>query len=305
MSYATQEDLLVTSAQIGQLSSVFVNKKVTGIEQARVKCTGTSEDALLAMLGIPYGASNPGDKLPIYPVPVYHTNWVPGDMTSLGISLPVANVVTVPFLQNLLELTQFVANPLYLEFDEFSQMMLLKDRQGTANTQAIDNFLSEVNFYEWNTAQDKGYPFAQAVNNLSARFPQYAHLIHAYDEEWERSIIGIIPETVDVVNKLKTSGYTLYGLTNWSGEKFPIIRKRFPVVSLLDYILVSGEVNLLKPDPSIFELFLQKIGRRSEDCLLIDDSIPNIEEARRLGFATYHFSSPAKLILDFQQMSVL
>ncbi len=140
LSYATQEDLLVTSAQIGQLSSVFVNKKVTGIEQARVKCTGTSEDALLAMLGIPYGASNPGDKLPIYPVPVYHTNWVPGDMTSLGISLPVANVVTVPFLQNLLELTQFVANPLYLEFDEFSQMMLLKDRQGTANTQAIDNW---------------------------------------------------------------------------------------------------------------------------------------------------------------------
>ncbi len=144
LSYATQEDLLVTSAQIGQLSSVFVNKKVTGIEQARVNCTGTSEDALLAMLGIPYGASNPGDKLPIYPVPVYPTNWVPGDMTSLGISLPVANVVTVLFLQNLHKLTQFVANPLYLEFDEFSQMMLLKDRQGTTNPQAIADW-EEVN----------------------------------------------------------------------------------------------------------------------------------------------------------------
>ena len=146
LSYATQDDLLVNLAQIGQLSSVFVNKKVTGIEQARVNCTGDTEDALMAMLAIPYGAPNPGDPLPLYPVPVYPANWVPGDMASLGKSLPVTNGVTVPFLQNLLELTQFVASPLYLEFDEFSQMMLLKDRQETANPQAIANW-NTINSY--------------------------------------------------------------------------------------------------------------------------------------------------------------
>ena len=68
--------------------------------------------------------------------------------------------------------------------------------------QAVDAFLTEINFSVWNLSQDRGYPFASAVIDLSAQFPQYAHLIHAYDEEWEQSITGVIPETVDILVRL-------------------------------------------------------------------------------------------------------
>ncbi len=173
------------------------------------------------------------------------------------------------------------------------------------DTQAIDNFLTEINFSSWNLSQDKGYPFAQAVTDLSVQFPQYAHLIHAYDEEWEQSITGIIPETVKIIYKLKATGNHLFGLTNWSAEKFSIVRHNFKVFDLFEDILVSGEVKLIKPDPAIFQLLLKNIHRQPDECLLVDDSPKNIETAQNMGFATHHFTSPARLEMCLHQMDIL
>jgi 2-haloacid dehalogenase len=173
------------------------------------------------------------------------------------------------------------------------------------NTRAIDNFLAEINFYSWNLSQDKGYPFAQAVTELSAQFPQYADLIHAYDEEWEESIVGIVPGTAEIMFKLKAAGFQLYGLSNWSAEKFPIVRYSYKVFDLFEEIVISGEVKLIKPNPGIFHILLQKIHHPPEECLLIDDSLENIDVARKMGFATHHFTSPARLELELQRMGIL
>jgi 2-haloacid dehalogenase len=173
------------------------------------------------------------------------------------------------------------------------------------DTQAVDNFLEEIDFSSWNLSQDKGFPFHQAVINLSARFPHYAHLIRAYDEEWEQSITGVIPETAEILFRLKASGYRLYGLTNWSAEKFTLVRHKYEVFDLFEDIIVSGEVKLIKPDPAIFLLLLEKIHLRPEECLLVDDSSSNIETARKLGFTTHHFTSPALLEAALQKMGLL
>jgi 2-haloacid dehalogenase len=173
------------------------------------------------------------------------------------------------------------------------------------DTAAINRFLEEINFSDWNLAQDKGYPFAQAVTELSDRFPQHAHLIHAYDEEWEQSITGLIPETVEILHKLKAAGYHLYGLTNWSAEKFSIVRHKYAFFELFEDILVSGEVKLVKPDPAVFRLLLKRIHCKPKECLLVDDSLQNIEVAHKMGFVTHHFTSAARFKLELHQMDIL
>ncbi|MGB8214740.1 MAG: HAD family phosphatase [Anaerolineales bacterium] len=173
------------------------------------------------------------------------------------------------------------------------------------DTQAIDAFLAEINFSDWNLSQDKGYPFALAVTDLSTKFPQYARIIRAYDEEWEESITGIIPETAEILFRLKAVGYRLYGLTNWSAEKFTLVRHKYKVFDLFEDIVVSGEVKLVKPDPAIFHLLLQKINRQPQECLLVDDSQKNVETAQMMGFVTHHFTNPARLVLKLQQMAIL
>jgi len=53
--------------------------------------------------------------------------------------------------------------------------------------------------------------------------------------------------------------------------------------------LVSGEVGLVKPDPEIFELALDRFGLSRENCLFIDDNEPNVVGARQVGIAATRF----------------
>ena len=170
--------------------------------------------------------------------------------------------------------------------------------------QEIDRFLKEINFAEWNAQQDKGHPFTQAVVEHSTKFPQHAKLIHAYHERWEDSIVGPIEGTVQVLQKLKQRGYPLYGLSNWSAETFPLIRNKYKFFDLFDYILISGEVKMIKPEPGIFDLLLNRIGFQACDCVFIDDSEANIKVAIKLGFDTIRFHSPTQLMSELAQRNI-
>jgi len=169
----------------------------------------------------------------------------------------------------------------------------------------IDKFLAEINFSSWNAEQDRGRPFIEGVAELSSQFPQYADLIRAYYDYFEDTIIGPITGTVEILYKLKQAGYPLYGLSNWSAETYPRVRHQYDFFNLFDRIILSGNVNLIKPDPAIFNLTLKRINRRAGECLLIDDSEVNINTAKRLGFATIHFKSPQQLQTELHQLNLL
>jgi 2-haloacid dehalogenase len=171
--------------------------------------------------------------------------------------------------------------------------------------QAMEDFLAEVSFMEWNAQQDKGRPFVEGVAALSEQFPHHAHLISAYQENWRESITGSIEGTVELLRMLKKKGYSLYGLSNWGTETFSIVRHEFDFFNLFDEIILSGEVKLIKPEPEIFELCLQKIGKPANQCLFIDDSEVNINAAKKMGFDTVHFISPEHLKDELQTRQLL
>ncbi|MDX9991186.1 MAG: HAD family phosphatase [Anaerolineales bacterium] len=170
---------------------------------------------------------------------------------------------------------------------------------------AIDQFLREINFPTWNAQQDAGRSFRDGVAELSAQFPHYADLIRVYHERWEDSVPGPIAGTLKLLKQLKEAGHPLYALTNFSAETFPLMRQRFDFLKLFKYILVSGEVGLIKPDPAIYHLMLQKIGQPPGDCLFIDDSAANISTAQQLGFDTIQFKSPAALEEELRDRKLL
>jgi 2-haloacid dehalogenase len=161
--------------------------------------------------------------------------------------------------------------------------------------QAMEDFLAEISFMEWNAQQDKGRPFSEAIESLSQEFPHHAHLISAYYEHFKESITGVIEGTVELLRLLKGKNISLYGLSNWSAETFGIVRHEFEFLNLFDEVIISGDVKLIKPEPAIYELCLQKIGKSANQCLFIDDSEANIIAAKKLGFDTVHFISPEHL----------
>ena len=171
--------------------------------------------------------------------------------------------------------------------------------------QAVDSFLQEIHFAEWNAHQDAGRSFKEGIEELSSEFPQYAELIQAYDTFWEESITETYEGTVEIAYKLKKAGWELYLLSNFSAETFPLMLKSYDFLQLFDDIIISGEYKLIKPDPAIYHLTLKRIDRKAQECLFIDDSLLNIEIAGKLGFQTIHFQSPEQLEVDLQNMQVL
>jgi 2-haloacid dehalogenase len=171
--------------------------------------------------------------------------------------------------------------------------------------QSVERFLNEVGFFEWNHLQDAGRPFSEAVSELCDRHPEHCDLIRLYDERYEESISGPIEASVVILQKLHTAGYHLYGLSNWPAEKFPVVRQKYNFFNWFDSILISGEVHLAKPDPSIFRLLLDQINRPAKECLLIDDSSANIWAAETLGFRTILYQSSQQLQEQLNQMGVL
>jgi 2-haloacid dehalogenase len=178
-------------------------------------------------------------------------------------------------------------------------------RQLIADEAAMELFLGEVCHSGWNEEQDRGRTFAAAIEEAVARHPAERALIEAYHHRWEEMLAGSIEGTVAVLAELKNAGYELHALTNWSAEKFPIARGRYDFLTWFESILVSGEHGLIKPDPKIFELLLERIGRRAGDCIYIDDNPKNVEAAAVLGFDAIRFDSPEQLRRDLAERGAL
>ena len=171
--------------------------------------------------------------------------------------------------------------------------------------QAVESFLRESKFMEWNIHQDAGRPFSEAVDEFCSRMPQYCELIRLYDQRYEEAISGPIWPTVELLRLLKQAGYPLYGLSNWPSEKWQLVRPKYDFFGLFDDILISGDVKLAKPDPRIFSLFLEQTGLQAEQCLYIDDSPHNIQVASQMGFQTIQFQSTEQLRAELCQRGIL
>lgn len=91
-----------------------------------------------------------------------------------------------------------------------------------------------------------------------------------------------VKPTERLVGDLKTAGYKLYVLSNMSREFIDFLR-RIPVYGLFDGEVVSCEVGVVKPEPEIYRLLLDRYGLDPAETLFIDDRPANIAAAAELG----------------------
>lgn len=108
----------------------------------------------------------------------------------------------------------------------------------------------------------------------------------------------------ELVDELHDNGYPCYLLSNFP-ERFTDMPARTPVLRKLDGMVVSYQIKMLKPDPAIFHKAADILGIDPGQTLFIDDSLPNVEGAKKAGMEAYHFTSPADLKACFRQLGIL
>lgn len=162
--------------------------------------------------------------------------------------------------------------------------------------ETMEFFLSKIASDEWNAQQDKGRSLSEATELLVAMHPDWEADIRAYYQNWSTMLKGEIKQNVEVLRRLAQNRYPLYGLTNWSHETFPYALEHYDFFSLFEgKIVVSGEEKLIKPDPEIFQLLIERYSLDPKESIFIDDNYQNILTAEKLGFDVVHVHSELEL----------
>lgn len=170
---------------------------------------------------------------------------------------------------------------------------------------AMERFLAEVCDGPWNEQQDAGRSWDEAVRVRSAEFPEHAALIAAYRERWDEMLRGPLHDTLAILHELRERGLRLYALTNWSQETFPLAFERYAFLQVFEGIVVSGEERMIKPDPAIFHVLLDRYGVQAERAVFIDDAPRNVVAAAKLGLHALHFRDAASLRAELVALGLL
>lgn len=158
-----------------------------------------------------------------------------------------------------------------------------------------DECLEEIDFFTWNAELDRGAPFADVVAGVRTRFPQWCEQLDVFRDDWPAVLGPVDHAVVAVVDELRAAGIGLYLLSNSSAETLPLSPEVGALLERFDGVLVSGEVGMLKPDPSIYEEATRRFGLTPARTWFVDDNAANIAGAIAAGWNAFLFTDAARL----------
>lgn len=156
-------------------------------------------------------------------------------------------------------------------------------------------FLRHVADMDWRQRIDAGESVDGCIREKQAQYPEYAEAVELYRSRWREMLTDEVPGMREVILELRTMNYEIYGLTNWSMETFPEARERFGILQMIDRYVVSGAEGLVKPDPRLFQVLLDRYQLKAEECLFIDDNPDNVAAAKGMGMQGIVFNGAKDL----------
>ncbi|MFP8780990.1 HAD family hydrolase [Hydrogenophaga sp. RWCD_12] len=98
-------------------------------------------------------------------------------------------------------------------------------------------------------------------------------------------------DTVALIHDLKTAGHRLVYLSNMPHGLSHWIEDDHPFADWFEDGIFSARVALMKPDPAIFRLTVERLGVRDPAPVFIDDAQRNIDAACALGWRGIRFET--------------
>lgn len=114
-----------------------------------------------------------------------------------------------------------------------------------------------------------------------------------------------ITGSIELLKNLHAAKFSLYALTDNVKEIVSYLQQKYDFWPLLKGIVVSAEVGFLKPSPSIYQYLLNTYQLKPAETVFIDDHLPNIEGARKMGMYGIHFIDTALCLQELEKIGVI
>jgi 2-haloacid dehalogenase len=170
----------------------------------------------------------------------------------------------------------------------------------------LDFLLRHVLTLEWHGQHDAGRPFAETSAERIAEFPRFAEAIAAFGPRFNDTVKTMVPGMDTIVHALAERRVPLYAITNFSDEFWEPFRARETAIfDLFTDIVVSGREKMVKPDPAIYRLALDRFGLAPAEAIFIDDREDNVRAAEALGIRSHHFRDAPRLTEELKALGLL
>ncbi len=84
------------------------------------------------------------------------------------------------------------------------------------------------------------------------------------------------------------------GLADWLAD--------WEILDFFDVVVCSGDEGLVKPDPAIFRLALERLGAAPQEAVFIDDTLGHVQAARDLGLHGILFTTAQALAVELDDL---
>lgn len=164
-----------------------------------------------------------------------------------------------------------------------------------ASEAEMDRILRDIGFYQWNLRLDGGLDPEAGLEEVRRDRPAHAEIFEVYIRRIDRAHSRLVPGTCDLIEALHANQLRLFGLTNANGLGVQAAKRTASPIHLMEDVVVSAEVGLLKPEPEIFTILLQRNDLIAGETLFVDDSAANCAAAEAMGMWAHQFSSATAL----------
>jgi len=111
-----------------------------------------------------------------------------------------------------------------------------------------------------------------------------------------------VPETIDLMLRLKVAGHVLYCLSNMPFALLEHLENKYSFWEIFEGKVISCRLNLCKPEPAIYEYLLKTYDLAAASTVFIDDIDANLSAAKQFGMQTIKFENPAQCERELREL---
>ena len=161
-------------------------------------------------------------------------------------------------------------------------------------------------FFRYEDRMDAGEDFDSIWPDVGREHGErIAGICRYYIAHDDDALPRMLPGMEQLLRDLKSAGYGVWGLTNWSHETFHFAFDKFPqLAELLDGTVVSGVEKMHKPNADIYELAMSRFGMQPEHSVFLDDTAKNVAGAQAVGMHAFRFMDAEQARGDLESLGV-
>lgn len=156
-------------------------------------------------------------------------------------------------------------------------------------------------------------PHWQELDRGVFSIPEVVELFVSLAPQYREDIVRVFATAHDCIfpldyakpwiRSLKSRGYRIYYLSNYSGYIRDLTREALDFLPLMDGGLFSYEVHQIKPDREIFQSLINRHPEiRPEESVFFDDTAPNIDAARAFGMKGIVFRNKEQAERELEEL---